>query len=157
MAQQGALDTEKARLDTEKARLDALPPGDPAGAVRMAALLADKEALLADKKGLAADKETLGRERAALLDQMPRLRYEVLRTPASLAPALSLGRYDSEAAANAALERLKQTGVRTAKVVQLRRAIERQLLRVNQADSATQVALSGLSLPRGQTFTACRF
>ena len=93
----------------------------------------------------------------AELDQIPRLRYEVLRSPASLAPGLSLGRYDSEAAANAALERLKQTGVRTAKVVQLRRAIERQLLRVNQADSATQVALSGLSLPRGQTFTACRF
>jgi len=103
------------------------------------------------------DNEAALERKQAELDQMPRLRYEVLRTPASLAPGLSLGRYDSEAAANAALERLKQTGVRTAKVVQLRRAIERQLLRVNQADSATQVALSGLSLPRGQTFTACRF
>lgn len=103
------------------------------------------------------DNEAALERKQAELDQMPRLRYEVLRTPASLAPGLSLGRHDTEAAANAALERLKQTGVRTAKVVQLRRAIERQLLRVNQADSATQVALSGLSLPRGQTFTACRF
>lgn len=91
------------------------------------------------------------------LDRIPGLRYEVLRVPASLAPGISLGRHDTQEAAQQALASLKDTGVRTARVIRLRRAIERQVLRVNEADSDTQIALSGLVLPRGQTFTACRF
>ena len=103
------------------------------------------------------ESEALLERKQAELEKMPKLRYEVLRVPASLAPGLSLGRYDTQAAADQALEALRQSGVRTARVVRLRRAIERQVLRVDQADSDTQVALSGLNLPRGQTFTACRF
>ena len=103
------------------------------------------------------ESEALLERKQAELEKMPKLRYEVLRVPASLAPGLSLGRYDTQAAADQALEALRQSGVRTARVVRLRRAIERQVLRVDQADSDTQVDLSGLNLPRGQTFTACRF
>lgn len=103
------------------------------------------------------ESEAAMERKQAELDRMPSLRYEVLRVPASLAPGLSLGRHDSQGAAEQGLASLKDAGVRTARVVRLRRAIERQVLRVNDADSDTQVALSGLSLPRGQTFTACRF
>ena len=101
--------------------------------------------------------EALLERKQAELEKMPNLRYEVLRVPASLAPGLSLGRHETQAAAQQALERLRQAGVRTARVVRLRKAIERQVLRVDQADSDTQIALSGLNLPRGQNFTACRF
>lgn len=91
------------------------------------------------------------------LRRMADVRFEVLRSPSNLAPGISLGRFEQEGAAQAALTRFRDRGVRTARVVQLRTAIERRLMRVTEADAAIQVALSGLALPRGQTFTACRF
>lgn len=91
------------------------------------------------------------------LRRMADVQFEVLRSPASLSPGISLGRHEQEAAAQAALTQFRQRGIRTARVVQLRTAIERRLMRVAEADSKAQLALSGLDLPRGQTFTACRF
>lgn len=91
------------------------------------------------------------------LRRMADVRFEVLRSPPNLAPGISLGRFEQEGAAQAALARFRDRGVRTARVVQLRTAIERRLMRVAEADAAIQVALSGLALPRGQSFTACRF
>ncbi len=84
------------------------------------------------------------------------LNFEEINTPASLAPGLSLGRYNHLEEANAALANLKLRGIRTARVVTLRPAMEVQVVRVAQADIKTQVALSALKLPQGKSFAACR-
>lgn len=68
----------------------------------------------------------------------------------------SLGRFTNEADAQTQLSGLRQRGIRTARVVTLRPAGQVLYLRVNQASVATQVTLSGLKLPQGKAFTACR-
>ena len=84
------------------------------------------------------------------------LNFEEIKTPPNLAPGLSLGRYGRLEDANAALNTLKLRGIRTARVVTLRPAMEVQVVRVAQADINTQVALSALRLPQGKSFAACR-
>ncbi|CAH0348138.1 SPOR domain-containing protein [Aquabacterium sp. CECT 9606] len=84
------------------------------------------------------------------------LNFEEIKAPANLAPGLSLGRYNRLEDANAALNTLKLRGIRTARVVALRPAMEVQVVRVAQADINTQVALSALKLPQGKSFAACR-
>lgn len=69
---------------------------------------------------------------------------------------LSLGRFTSEADAEARLSGLRQRGVRTARVVTIRPAGQVHYLRVAQATVSMQVTLSGLKLPQGKSFTACR-
>jgi hypothetical protein len=69
---------------------------------------------------------------------------------------LSLGRYTSEADAETRLGSLKQRGIRTARVVTIRPAGQVHYLRVAQANVSMQVTLSGLKLPQGKSFTACR-
>ncbi len=102
-----------------------------------------------------ADADTLTRK----LTELRRIRglnFEEINTPASLAPGLSLGRYNRLEDANAALNTLKLRGIRTARVVTLRPATQMQVVRVAQADIGTQVALSSLKLPQGKSFAACR-
>jgi hypothetical protein len=102
-----------------------------------------------------ADADTLTRK----LTELRRIRglnFEEINTPASLAPGLSLGRYNRLEDANAALTTLKLRGIRTARVVTLRPATQMQVVRVAQADIGTQVALSSLKLPQGKSFAACR-
>ena len=72
------------------------------------------------------------------------------------ARGLSLGRFTSEADAEARLASLKQRGIRTARVVTIRRAGQVHYLRIAQANESMQVTLSGLKLPQGKSFTACR-
>lgn len=72
------------------------------------------------------------------------------------AKGLSLGRFTSEADAQARLGTLKQRGIRTARVVTIRAAGQVHYLRVAQANESMQVTLSGLKLPQGKSFTACR-
>lgn len=72
------------------------------------------------------------------------------------AKGLSLGRFTSEADAEARLGGLKQRGIRTARVVTMRPAGQVHYLRVAQANVSMQVTLSGLKLPQGKSFTACR-
>jgi hypothetical protein len=72
------------------------------------------------------------------------------------AKGLSLGRFASEADAEARLGSLKQRGIRTARVVTIRSAGQVHYLRVAQANVSMQVTLSGLKLPQGKSFTACR-
>lgn len=69
---------------------------------------------------------------------------------------LSLGRYTSEADAETRLASVRQRGIRTARVVTIRPAGQVHYLRVAQATVSMQVALSGLKLPQGKSFTACR-
>lgn len=72
------------------------------------------------------------------------------------ARGLSLGRFTSEADAEARLGSLKQRGIRTARVVTIRQAGQVHYLRIAQANESMQVTLSGLKLPQGKSFTACR-
>lgn len=69
---------------------------------------------------------------------------------------LSLGRYTSAADADTRLASVRQRGIRTARVVTIRPAGQVHYLRVAQATVSMQVALSGLKLPQGKSFTACR-
>lgn len=102
-----------------------------------------------------ADADTLARK----LTELRRIRgltFEEIHAPASLSPGLSLGRYGSLDEANAALTSLKLRGIRTARVVTVRQAMEVQVVRVAQADIKAQVALSAVKLPQGKGFAACR-
>ncbi|MBC7700984.1 hypothetical protein [Aquabacterium sp.] len=90
------------------------------------------------------------------LSRIRGLNFEEIKTPAHLAPGLSLGRYTRLEDASAALNSLKLRGIRTARIISLRPAMEVQVVRVAQADINTQVALSALRLPQGKSFAACR-
>lgn len=91
------------------------------------------------------------------LEQVQRLRLEVeeLREPAELRPGLSLGRYASQAAADAALARMAQRGLRSAKVVELAKPQSQTLLRLPAADGVLRARLAGLALPKGSHFAPC--
>lgn len=81
-----------------------------------------------------------------------RLRFEEVRSPAALAPGLALGRFDQRGAAQQALDRFAELGVRTARVVELAPAVTRNLLRVEKADTALAgqlVALKAEALGKG--------
>lgn len=103
--------------------------------------------------GRYADREALQRK----LDELKRLKLdaEELRGKAELQPGVSLGRFDQRADADAALAKMAQRGVRTARVITLRQAQSQTLLRLPAADAATQARLAGLSMPSGPGFAAC--
>ncbi len=91
------------------------------------------------------------------LEQVKRLRLDVeeLRDPAELRPGLGLGRYGSQAAAETALARMVQRGLRSAKVVVLAKPQSQTLLRLPAADGVLRETLAKLVLPKGGQFTAC--
>lgn len=92
------------------------------------------------------------------LEQVKRLRLDVdeLRdAPAELRPGLSLGRFGNQAAAEAALARMVQRGLRSAKVVMLAKPQSQTLLRLPAADGTLREALAKLALPQGGQFSAC--
>ena len=90
------------------------------------------------------------------LRRIKNLNFDEVRSPASLAQGFSLGRFPSEADAETRLASLRQRGIRTARVVTLRPPGQAQYLRVPKATVRMQVTLSGLKLPQGKSFTACR-
>jgi hypothetical protein len=102
-----------------------------------------------------ADDEQLDKKQTELR-RIRNLNFEEVRTPASLARGISLGRYNQEAEAEAALTQVRNRGVRTARVVNARPAMTVQLLRVPAADEAMQVRLSTLKLAQDKGFVACR-
>ena len=73
--------------------------------------------------------------------------FEELLEPSELAPGLSLGRFDSKAAAEAALNRLVQRGLRTGRVAQLVPPGAVHSLRVEHADAALKARLTALADP----------
>ena len=84
------------------------------------------------------------------------LPYDELRDNPTLAPGLALGRYDQRASADAALQRLVQQGVRSARVVELAAASSGQWLRVDHADAALAARLVALKdAAFGKGFAAC--
>lgn len=89
------------------------------------------------------------------LKRIKGLNFDEVRN-GTYARGLSLGRFASEADAETRLGGLKQRGIRTARVVTIRPAGQVHYLRVAQANESMQVTLSGLKLPQGKSFTACR-
>lgn len=84
-----------------------------------------------------------------------KLKFEPLIDPA-LRPGLSLGAYDTPAAANAALAALAQRGVRTARVVPERAEVRGLLLRLPAADEALRAKVGALqTLLADKALTPC--
>ncbi len=86
--------------------------------------------------------------------------FEEVQSPPELAPGLSLGRFDSRAAADKALEQLSQRGVRTARVVALSEPATMTMLRVERADPALALEVAALggdvkAQPLGKAFRPC--
>jgi len=75
--------------------------------------------------------------------------------PAGLTPGLSLGRHDSEAAAEAALRRLNDRGVRSARVVSLPPVAGQAQLRLDAVSPAQQAKLARLPLPANASWQSC--
>lgn len=79
---------------------------------------------------------------------------------AALEPGLSLGRFDSKAAADADLVRIAKRGVRTAKVIALRAEVRGQVLKLAAVDAELRSKLEALKtqLPQlvGKALVACR-
>jgi hypothetical protein len=103
--------------------------------------------------GRYADRETLQRKLAEL--KRLKLDGEDLRSPPELQPGISLGRFDSQDSANAAMAQMAQRGLRTARVIVLRQAQSRTVLRVPAADALLRARLAGLQLPSGPGFLPC--
>lgn len=78
-----------------------------------------------------------------------KLTVEELRLPGAREAGLALGRYETRAAANAALEGFANRGVRTARVVVAREAGTEWRLRIDNAAPALAEQLRGLKLPEG--------
>ena len=98
--------------------------------------------------------EALAKKRAELaaLD----FRIEALSNPA-LEFGLSLGGFDTEAAADAELAALTRRGVRTARVVQERSETRGVLLKIAAADEVTRARLDDLKLAlAGKVLRACK-
>ena len=101
----------------------------------------------ADTEGLAKKEQELKRLK---------LDFELVRAPPALDRGLSLGRFDVRAAADTALERFTQQGVRTARVVELAAPGSATVLRAARADEALAAQLLGLKAGGlGKGFVAC--
>ena len=91
--------------------------------------------------GKYANAEALAKKRAELTSL--KLKFQPLGNPA-LEPGLSVGGFETQAAANAALEALVRRGVGTARVVQEQAEVRRVLLRLPAADDSLRNRLNEL-------------
>jgi hypothetical protein len=91
--------------------------------------------------GKYASAEDLSKKRSEL--STLRIRFETVIEP-NLQYGLSLGSYESQSAANAALQALGRRGIRTARVLQMRAEARSAMLRINNADDALRARLSEL-------------
>jgi hypothetical protein len=81
--------------------------------------------------------------------------FEEVRSPIELRMGFSLGRFNSQVAADAALNALQTKGVRTARVISVRPPMEVSVIRVPSADARTQQLLLALPLPAERGFVGC--
>jgi hypothetical protein len=91
--------------------------------------------------GKFANAETLAKKRAELT--LLKLKFERVNN-AALEPGLSLGGFESQEAADAALDTLARRGVRTARVVQERAEVRALMLRLPAVDDTLRSRLSEL-------------
>lgn len=101
------------------------------------------------------DADMLERKQAELR-RIRGLNFEEVRTPANLALGISLGRFNRQEDADAGLIAMRNRGIRTARIVNVRPAMEVQVLRVPRASVGMQVTLASMKLPQGKGFSACR-
>lgn len=100
-------------------------------------------------------------DEAALAKRRDELRraqipFDELRSASDLQPGLSFGRYENRAAADAALEDVRNRGVKAARVVTMTPAATVTMLRVERADPALATRLTQLALPPlGTGFKPC--
>lgn len=73
--------------------------------------------------------------------------FQDQRSPPTLSPGLGLGRFDDRRAADAALLRLTDRGVRSARVITLRAPQPGYVLRFARADAALRTGLAELGAP----------
>jgi hypothetical protein len=92
--------------------------------------------------GRYSNPEAMQKKREELL--RTKLPFEELDAPPDLAPGFSLGRFEASAAASAALARLTQRGIRTAKVVQQAQPSAAYKLRLERTDAETAAKLFAL-------------
>lgn len=98
--------------------------------------------------------DALAKKRAELANL--HLRYEPLTNP-ELEPGLSLGGFDTQAAANDELATLGRRGVRTARVVQERPEVRGSWLKIPAADDALRVKLEELKpVLAGKSWRSCK-
>lgn len=105
-------------------------------------------------QGKFADNAALLRRR----DELRRLQIDAveLRNAPELQPALSFGRFDNRADAEALLAQLQQSGVKSVRLVILTLPVVVTLLRVERADTELATRLGQLSLPPvGSRFKPC--
>ncbi|HEX5357522.1 MAG TPA: hypothetical protein VFW93_15020 [Aquabacterium sp.] len=102
-----------------------------------------------------ADADMLERKQAELR-RIKGLSFEEVRTPANLALGISLGRFTRQEDADTGLNAMRNRGIRTARIVNVRPPMEVQVLRVPRASVGMQVTLASMKLPQGKGFSACR-
>ena len=90
-------------------------------------------------------------------DQLKRMHIDTedLRQMPEYDPGLSLGHFESKAAADTALARFVMRGVRTARIETLRPSTSQTTLRIKAADGALRARLAGPRLPAGKNFETC--
>lgn len=104
--------------------------------------------------GKYANAEDLAKKRAQLASL--NLKFEPLTNPA-LGLGLSLGGFNTQAAATAALDAFSRRGVRTARVVQEREEVSGTLLRLPAIDEALRTRLDELKpVMAGKAWSPCR-
>jgi len=90
------------------------------------------------------------------LRRFPRLAFDEVRDLPQLEPGIVLGRHESRAAAESALDKLAERGVRNARVLALTAPQVAHTLRVARADNDVKSQLSGLAVgPSGAPFLPC--
>lgn len=95
-------------------------------------------------------------EKEEQLRRFPGLAFERVRGLPDLEPGLSLGRFDNRARADAALARLVERGVRTARVITVAAPSTSHMLRIERADAALQARLAALEASAlGRGFVRC--
>lgn len=100
------------------------------------------------------DRELFNRKQAEL-KALGGISFREVRTPTSLANGFVLGRYEQAQEAQTALNKLKERGVRSARVVIIRPRMQAQNVIVPQATASVQSSLNGVRLPQGKRFAAC--
>ena len=96
--------------------------------------------------------------RAKRRDELRRsqIPFDELRSASDLQPGLSFGRFENRAAADTALEDLRNRGVKAARVVTITPPATVTMLRVERVDAGLATRLSQMTLPPlGTGFKAC--
>jgi hypothetical protein len=105
-------------------------------------------------QGRFADDAALARRREEL--RRAQIPFDELRGSPDLQPGLTFGRFDNRAAADSALEELRQRGAKFTRVVTISPPVAVTLLRVERAEPALAARLTQLALPPvGASFRPC--